>query len=199
MSQPNPEQEPVADLAALYAAGALPSDECRAFEQLLAAGNAEAVAALRSFEPVVQALADASPPIVPPPHMRAALLQQIATIRPGDPEPPPRPALLIQRAFESAWEATPWPGVSQRLLRRDPQRRQVTMLVRMEAGATMPAHLHEGPEESLILEGDLCAGNQVLREGDYQFAPAGSYHETLRSETGCLALVIAPLRAEAVG
>ena len=198
MNQPGPEPHPTVELAALYATGALAPEERRAFEQLLAAGDAEAVAALRSFDPVVHALVDTLPSLAPPPRIRAALLQQIATFHPGDPEPPPRPSLFIQRAFESAWEDTPLPGVRQRVLHRDPERRQITMLLRMAAGATIPGHVHEGPEESLVLEGDLCVGNQVLREGDYQFAPAGSVHDVLRSESGCLALVIAPLRAEAV-
>jgi quercetin dioxygenase-like cupin family protein len=165
---------------------------------MLAAGDAEAAAALRSFDPVIVALVGALPPLPPPPRIRAALLQQIAAIRPGDPEPPPRPSLVIHRAFDSVWEDTPLPGVRQRVLHRDPQRRQVTLLLRMAAGATIPAHPHEGPEESLILEGDLRVGNQVLGEGDYQFAPAGSIHEPLHSENGCLALLIVPMRAEAV-
>jgi anti-sigma factor ChrR (cupin superfamily) len=153
---------------------------------------------MSSLAPVAEILAGALPPLPPPPRIRAALLQQITTIRPGDPEPPARPPLVIHRAFESVWEDTPLPGVRQRVLHRDPQRRQVTLLLRMAAGATIPAHSHDGPEESLILEGDLRVGNQVLGEGDYQFAPAGSFHQPLHSENGCLALLIVPMRAEAV-
>lgn len=193
MSQPGPEN-PIAELAALYAAGALPPDERLAFEQLLTAGDAEALAALRSFEPATEGLLDAVPPLPSPPHLRDAVLRQIATIRPGEPEPTPPPPLYLQRAFDSSFEDTPLPGVRRRVLRRDPQRRQVTMLLQLAAGAVIPRHVHDGPEESLILEGDLTVGGQLMREGDYQFAPAGSVHEEMRSENGCLALVIAPLR-----
>lgn len=179
-----------AELAALYLAGALSDEERRAFEARLSSGCAESVEAVRQLEPVLLALASAQPPETPDPRIKAQLMNTIAASRPGDDQ---AEAIVIQRAFDTTWEETSIPGVQRRILRIDRERGQVTLLMRMAAGASYPGHVHHGGEECLVLEGDLQVGDQVLREGDYQYAPPGSHHAVQRSETGCVALLIAPL------
>jgi hypothetical protein len=63
---------------------------------------------------------------------------------------------------------------------------RISMLVRFEPGATVPAHPHGLGEECLMLEGDLFLGDVLLREGEFQFAPAGSGHGAPYSDVGCL-------------
>jgi quercetin dioxygenase-like cupin family protein len=53
-------------------------------------------------------------------------------------------------------------------------------------GAVVPQHRHGHDEECLMLRGDLFQDDFLLREGDYQLAPAGSGHETVNTDTGAL-------------
>jgi anti-sigma factor ChrR (cupin superfamily) len=60
-------------------------------------------------------------------------------------------------------------------------------------GATYPAHPHSGPEECLVLEGDLTAFGVRMTAGDYQRVEPGTEHAEQRSETGALLYLTAPL------
>ena len=64
------------ELAALYALGALPPAEARAFEAALA-GDPALRAAVREFQAAAAALAHAAPPTRPPAHLESQLLAQI--------------------------------------------------------------------------------------------------------------------------
>jgi anti-sigma-K factor RskA len=66
----------VAELAAAYALGALDGEERTRFEALLAAGDADARAALRDFESTVATLA-AETAESPPPAVKSALMARI--------------------------------------------------------------------------------------------------------------------------
>ncbi|MCV2367926.1 cupin domain-containing protein [Roseateles oligotrophus] len=63
---------------------------------------------------------------------------------------------------------------------------RISMLVRFEPGARVPAHPHGLGEECLMLDGDLFLGDVLLRAGEFQFAPAGTGHDELYSDVGCL-------------
>ncbi len=63
---------------------------------------------------------------------------------------------------------------------------RISMLVRVEPGATVPTHPHGIGEECLMVEGELFLGDVLLREGEFQFAPAGSRHDELMSDVGGL-------------
>jgi anti-sigma factor ChrR (cupin superfamily) len=206
MTQDHPIGNP-AELAALFAAGAMPLQEQAAFEAHLADGCAACNAELRALEPVVTALTGTVAPVLPDPGVRDKLLRGVAAhtgqagaaspLRghlhsepgPADPEAP----LLIQRAADAAWEATEIEGVRLRVLFVDRQHNQFTALVRMAAGTSYPPHIHDGPEECLVLEGDLLVGDRVLGAGDYQRAPAGSRHGPQVTRQGCLLLITSSL------
>ncbi len=79
------------------------------------------------------------------------------------------------------------PGNSVKVLRRDSE--SVSMLVRLEAGATFPAHSHPADEETYVLEGDTLFGDIPLSAGDYHLAPAGTSHGEVTSRGGCLLLI----------
>jgi anti-sigma factor ChrR (cupin superfamily) len=174
-----------ADLAALYAAGALTPDELAEAEARLARGDFALSNEVRSYDAVVAALAGA-PPVEPDPSARAELLRRVA----GEKLPP---GLFIRRADEGAWVETGDPGVTRRVLYFDRARRRVTALFRMAPGSRYRGHTHVGVEESLVLEGDLRVGGLVLHAGDYQRAEGGSDHDEQTSEGGCLVLVTATL------
>lgn len=75
------------------------------------------------------------------------------------------------------------------VLRDAPAARQHSMLVRLKPGGEFPAHWHPREEETLVLEGEVQVGKDRLRAGDYQYAPAGSYHEATRSDAGATILL----------
>jgi quercetin dioxygenase-like cupin family protein len=201
-------QEGPAEWAALYAAGALPHTEHSQFEAHLATGCADCAAELQQLAPVVSALSTAVEPATPDPRIRAALLRRIATeprqaetlspigqqARQAVLSPGLNQGLVIQRAAEGTWEDTPVAGVQMRVLFSDPPNNRFTALVRMAPGTTYPGHLHNGPEECLVLQGDLHVGEHILRTGDYQYAPAGTTHGVQSTEAGCLLMITSSLR-----
>lgn len=68
----------VETLAALYAVGALDDDERAEFEARLAAGDPACIEALRAHEDTLARLAMEDPPVIPPAHVKAQLLERIA-------------------------------------------------------------------------------------------------------------------------
>jgi anti-sigma factor ChrR (cupin superfamily) len=78
----------------------------------------------------------------------------------------------------------------------DSARDRMTCLVRMAAGTAYPRHIHAGPEECLVLEGELRVGDEMLRAGDYQRAAPGSHHPVQSTDRGCLLLIVSSLSDE---
>jgi anti-sigma-K factor RskA len=97
-------REEIGELAAAYALGGLEAPDRVRFEALLRTGDAEAVAALRDFEQALADLATAAPE-PPPPAVRTALMERIATAPPtwsAAPAPPPaRPGRALWPAVLS--------------------------------------------------------------------------------------------------
>ncbi|MBH9553061.1 cupin domain-containing protein [Inhella gelatinilytica] len=74
----------------------------------------------------------------------------------------------------------------------------VSLLARLQPGARVPAHPHGIDEECLMVEGDLFLGDVLLREGEYQFAPAGSQHGDLFADAPCLLFFHGAIEAAAI-
>ena len=55
-------------------------------------------------------------------------------------------------------------GVAFKLLYTDRERGTFTTLVRMDAGASIPAHRHLGVEQCLVIDGDLAIGDKATAE-----------------------------------
>jgi anti-sigma factor ChrR (cupin superfamily) len=190
--------EDVREQTALYAIGALPEVQRRAFEEHLATGCEACQTELNKWSPVVAALTDGVKPVAAMPATRAALLARVRAA--AKPSPLRRHLQLneagdganemfVNRAAESVWQDSDVPGVRIRVLYTDAPRNQFSALVRMAPGASYPRHVHGGPEECLVLEGDLRLGREVFGPGDYQRAPTGSSHDVQRTEHGCLLLI----------
>jgi anti-sigma factor ChrR (cupin superfamily) len=90
------------------------------------------------------------------------------------------------------------PGVTYKVLFVDKAAGLVTTLVRMEPGASIPAHRHSRAEQCLVLEGDLIHDDHVYGPGDFTWAEAGSIDPALQTKRGNLLLIIGPPETEKV-
>jgi anti-sigma factor ChrR (cupin superfamily) len=91
-------------------------------------------------------------------------------------------------------ESAPWrastfaPGVEVKDLGRANGR--AMQLVRFPPGTVFPRHTHEGPEFVYILEGEMLQNGQRLSRGWASVSAAGTVDEDVRSETGCVFLLV---------
>ena len=64
-------------------------------------------------------------------------------------------------------------------------------MLRFEAGASYPNHVHPAGEEVFVLEGEVRFGAVALKQGDYLYTPPGETHSVF-SRTGCTMLFVVP-------
>jgi anti-sigma factor ChrR (cupin superfamily) len=63
-------------------------------------------------------------------------------------------------------------------------------MVRCEPGARFPVHTHEGPEFLFVLEGELIQDGRRLGPGWASIGAAGSVDADVRSDAGCLFILV---------
>jgi anti-sigma factor ChrR (cupin superfamily) len=91
-------------------------------------------------------------------------------------------------------ESTPWhpsvfaPGVEVKNLGTANGR--TMQMVRFPPGTVFPIHQHEGPEFVYVLEGELIQNGQRLGRGCVSIASAGTVDKDVKSETGCVFLIV---------
>lgn len=191
----------VAELAALYVLGHADAGDCAWLEERLAAGDGEVRAEVDAARRTVAQWDAASVrPDEPSPSLRERILASARAepraVRDDDATQVWRrwsgrigsqiaEGLDTVRDDDGSWETTAVEGVSVKPLFVDEARRVVTMLVRMDPGSSYPPHRHVGPEECLVLEGDLHVAGAVLGPGDYQRAEVHSHHGVQSTEGGC--------------
>ncbi len=152
---------------------------------------------------VFESMLLAAQPVKPPASLRERVLRAVGTSEPvAEAAPDPEEvqlwnkwAVTDPKFYTLGSDATEWqeiglPGIEIRQLHVDEVRDSVTMVVRMAAGTSYPRHKHAGDEHCYVLQGDLRVEDQVLRCGDYQFAPEGSIHGEQSTENGCTLLIV---------
>ncbi|WP_166922231.1 cupin domain-containing protein [Flavobacterium poyangense] len=83
-------------------------------------------------------------------------------------------------------------GISAKILCFDPiAKRPTAFLLKFEAGASYPNHVHPAGEEIFVLEGEIRSGKDELKKGDYLYMPPGSTHSVF-TKTGCTLLFKVP-------
>lgn len=96
---------------------------------------------------------------------------------------------------ECEWKLLQEPGVSGihvKILRFDAQSgRAPTFLLKLDAGASYPAHDHPAGEEVFVLEGEVHFGKYHLSAGDYLYTPPNGKHAVWTS-AGCMVLFSVP-------
>lgn len=204
-----PQAADAAELAALYLSGAMTGEERDAFESRLAAGDAGCASELRRLQDAAGALLQDVATVAPPAAVRERVMRAID----GDSSPSSRSAAVSQiwrgwdtttdspfftlRAAEGEWQETGVAGVQVRQLFVDRPGNRMTAMFRMAAGTEYPEHVHDGPEECYVLQGDLHVGDDfVMHAGDYQRALPGSEHGRQWTKSGCLLLVTCSLSDE---
>src|SRR5262249_19600548 len=134
--------------AALYALGALPEDEARAFALHLDA-CATCSAETRAFIATTNDLGCAAPPQLPRPAVRQPLLERIASADVLAQQPNfKKEGFLFVRSKHLPWHEGNAPAIEVKTLFVDRDRGRVTRLVRMPPGSTLHPHRHVDVEES---------------------------------------------------
>ena len=100
------------------------------------------------------------------------------------------PVTLVHSAT-AEWRPSKTPGVAVKTLRYDKTTGESSYLLKLDAGARVPAHDHPAGEELYVLEGDFQVGPDKLGAGDYLYTPPEGIHAA-SSQGGCLVLVVLP-------
>ncbi len=87
------------------------------------------------------------------------------------------------------WAALDFAGVSMRAIHEDKKSGGMTVMTRLEPGASIPAHIHTRADEAVfVLSGDFIEEAVEYGPGSFFAAPAGAPHGPHRSRTGCVVL-----------
>lgn len=135
-----------------------------------------------ALRPVVDGLALSGPEAEPPRELLERLLDRVG-----------RERHTHLSAAQRAWLPAGVPGVELCQLFLDAAQERQTLLIRMQAGASLPNHIHGGTEECFLVSGDLRDGDLRLEANDYIRFETGTHH-TVATEGGCLLLVNSSLR-----
>ena len=96
---------------------------------------------------------------------------------------------VVVRSRETAWLASPMPGVDRRMLDRiGDEVARATSIVRYAPGSRFSAHTHTGGEEFIVLEGVFQDEHGDFPAGTYVRNPPTTSH-TPGSEQGCTIFV----------
>jgi anti-sigma factor ChrR (cupin superfamily) len=100
------------------------------------------------------------------------------------------------------WTALDFPGVFMRIVHEHEESGRMTVMTRLEPGASIPAHLHTKADETVfVISGDFIEDEVAHGPGSFFAAVAGTPHGPHRSRTGCVVLTTfsAPLDFKIVG
>lgn len=198
------DRDDLQEAAALYVSGAMSEDEREQFEERLES-DARCRGAVAELEQVAAELVRNIEPVQPAASVLERLLAEVSAegsipdpSGAGTSEPASVSELPVYllRKDEGKWVETGAPGCQMRQLFVDEAADRITVLYRMEPGSTYPRHRHHGPEECLVLEGSIRAGDITLAKGDYQRVEAESVHLDTHSEEGALLLISSSMRDE---
>lgn len=87
------------------------------------------------------------------------------------------------------WEKSQFDKIWMKVLYRNADMGEMTVLLKWEPGAVLPFHKHPEIEQSWVLEGSFYDHDGICRAGQYVWRSPGSMHET-KSDEGCLLLAI---------
>jgi hypothetical protein len=181
---PAPNRCEQTEVTSAYALQVLPASEAAAAEAHIASCPG-CRRELESLRPVVDRFVSWPTDVLrSSTSLQGRLAHRIAGETGKRPVPPP-----ARQWSEPEWDQVA-PGIECKLLATDAERYRVSMLVRLAAGASYPAHTHAGAEELHLLDGELWIDERKLVPGDYNYGAAGTGDERVWSETGCTCVLI---------
>lgn len=78
-------------------------------------------------------------------------------------------------------ESVPWqeiaPGARMKVLYKDNEAQQATLLLEVDPGGTIPDHIHTGVEQTYVFEGSMEDADGICSAGSFVVRPEGSRHE----------------------
>jgi quercetin dioxygenase-like cupin family protein len=183
------------DLAALRCLDLLDAEQASEFDRHVAQGCSACASELRSMYEVAGAIGFNVTFRDPPARLRSRLLERVRSgpqvwKQWGSSDVSD---LLVVRKHDGEWQKVK-EGVYSKPLFVDIDHDRVTMLIRMDPGASYVPHRHGGPEQCFVLEGDIREGDDVFHPGDFQCAAKDSVHGVQTTESGCLLLIVSSLR-----
>ncbi|MEX0732194.1 MAG: cupin domain-containing protein [Aquisalimonadaceae bacterium] len=96
---------------------------------------------------------------------------------------------IYVRPQDMDWKPSQFPGISIKVLYENPDKGELTCLLKWEPGARLPFHQHPEIEQSFVLEGSFYDHDGICRAGEYVWRQPGSFHET-HSDEGAVLLAI---------
>lgn len=89
------------------------------------------------------------------------------------------------------WSPTAWPGIHRKLLRNDADSGARASLLKLEADAHLPRHMHPAGEEVFVLEGRVRFEESWYGQGTYLYSPPGSSDDVF-TDVGAILFVSLP-------
>ena len=87
------------------------------------------------------------------------------------------------------WSPLDFPGAYMRVIYKDAKSGGMTVMTRLEPGATIPAHIHSKADETVfVVSGDFIEDGTEHGPGSFFAAPAGVPHGPHRSRSGCIVI-----------
>jgi anti-sigma factor ChrR (cupin superfamily) len=77
----------------------------------------------------------------------------------------------------------PFPGIRMKVLYKDNEAKETTILFETQPGTVIPEHVHGGVEWAFVLEGTMEDDEGVVTAGNFVYRPAGSRH-SVRTPNG---------------
>ncbi|NPC56906.1 cupin domain-containing protein [Caenimonas soli] len=106
----------------------------------------------------------------------------------GKLDPTPGGSIYVDPATIE-WTPSQFPRIKMKVLYRNDDEGEMTVLLKWEPGAVLPFHKHPEIEQSYVLEGSFSDHDGICRAGQFVWRRPGSLHET-RSDEGCTILAI---------
>jgi len=137
--------------------------------------------------------ASAIDPVPPPAAMRARVMDAVRATPQLDTSVPSPEECITVRAEDGTWKPAA-SGVRTKRLTKDARR--VVFLLELEPNALLPAHDHDGGEDSYVIRGSCAIGGISLYQGDFHHTDGGSHHgDVVASDEGCLLLITVEVKA----
>lgn len=187
MSQKYTDEE-IQDLAASYALGVLGEEDKAVFEAMLKQ-DGSASAHLDYFNEIMEDLTYNTEPLDEPKGLQQRFFSQIKIEKQSKEDLDHLRGFHFVRHNEGEWMEV-FPGVRLKQLYEDSERKYSTVILNMDAGATLPDHVHAETEECYVIEGKVSMGGKTFAKGDYIRAEANSVHQSISTENGCVVLVM---------